>query len=123
MALAGAAFAALPRAILSAFTSIPEVVAIGVPLLYLAAAFQLFDGLQIVTTGALRGAGDTRSGAIVLAIAWWALAVPVGLWLCFGRALGILGLWTGLTLGLVAAGCFLVPVWMRVAARFTRLSG
>jgi MATE family multidrug resistance protein len=123
MALAGAAFAVLPRAVLSAFTSIPEVVAIGVPLLYLAAAFQLFDGLQIVTTGALRGAGDTRSGAVVLAIAWWALAVPVGLWLCFDRALGILGLWAGLTLGLVAAGCFLVPVWIRVSARFARLSG
>ncbi len=123
MALAGTAFALLPRAIVHAFTTIPDVVAIGVPLLYLAAVFQLFDGLQIVTTGALRGAGDTRSGALVLTIAWWVLAVPVGMWLCFGRDLGVLGLWAGLTLGLVAAGCFLVPVWTRAVGRFLRVSG
>jgi len=115
MALAGVAFAVIPRTILTAFTSVPDVIRIGVPLLYLAAVFQLFDGLQVVTTGALRGAGNTRAAALAGSIAWWALAIPVGTWLCFGAGLGVVGLWAGLALGLVAAACFLIPVWSRLA--------
>ena len=121
MILAGVAFAVFPATIVAVFTSAPEVSRIGVPLLYLAALFQLFDGLQIVATGALRGAGDTRSAAIAGAVAWWALAVPAGTWLCFRENLGVTGLWAGLTLGLVAAGCGLLPVWARTAGRFVRV--
>jgi MATE family multidrug resistance protein len=117
MAAAGAAFALFPGAILRAFTTDATVLRTGVPLLYLAAVFQLFDGVQVVTTGALRGLGDTRSAAIASVVAWWVLGVPAGTWLCFGAGLGVVGLWSGLSLGLVAVGCLLVPVWARTARR------
>ncbi len=117
MTLAGAAFALFPRAVVGAFTTDAAVVQAGVPLLYLAAVFQLFDGLQVVTTGALRGTGDTRSAAIAGVVAWWVLGVPFGTWLCFHAGLGVVGLWSGLSLGLVAVGCLLLPVWAKTAAR------
>jgi len=52
-------------------------------LLLVAAAFQLFDGLQVVSTGALRGAGDTSTPMLANGIAYWCIGLPLGYVLCF----------------------------------------
>jgi MATE family multidrug resistance protein len=78
-----------------------------------AAAFQLFDGVQAVTTGALRGAGDTRTPMICHLVAYWGVGLPLGYVLCFRAGWGAVGLWIGLCLALIAIGLTLLLVWSR----------
>jgi len=77
------------------------------------AAFQLFDGIQSVATGALRGAGDTRTPMLCHFTAYWIIGLPLGAWLCFRRGWGALGLWIGLSLALILIGIVLLVVWRR----------
>jgi MATE family multidrug resistance protein len=107
-----------PETIARIFTPDAAVIAAAVPILRLAALFQLFDGFQVVTTGALRGIGDTRTPMLCHFAGYWVLGFPLGLWLGFGRSMQALGIWTGLSLGLIAVGSVLLAVW-RHAARTT----
>ena len=68
--------------------------------LWLAAAFQLFDGLQATANGALRGLKDTRVPMLITLVSYWVVGMPVAWWLGFHTALGAAGLWWGLTAGL-----------------------
>lgn len=104
-------FLTVPRSILGLFTTDAAVISIGVTLLGAAAVFQLFDGLQVVATGALRGAGETRRPMLCNLVAHWALGLPIGYVLAFHRGWRILGIWIGLTTGLIAAGLILLVVW------------
>ena len=73
---------------LSVFTTDARVLEIGSRLLAIAAAFQLFDGTQAVTTGVLRGIGDTRTPMVMNVIGHWVLGLPVGYALCFRFGVG-----------------------------------
>jgi MATE family multidrug resistance protein len=106
-------FLLAPTPILRVFTSDPRVLASGVGLLLIAAAFQLFDGAQVVLTGALRGTGDTRTPMVANLVGYWVIGLPVGCVLCFGRGVGVPGLWMGLCVGLVCVGLTLLVVWAR----------
>lgn len=99
------------------FTTDPAVVATGIGLMRVAAAFQLFDGLQVVTTGALRGLGDTRAPMFANLVGHWLIALPIAAFAGFGLGFGVIGLWTGLSVGLVLVGMFLLAVWRRHLAR------
>jgi multidrug resistance protein, MATE family len=112
---AAVVFLVLPRPLLLAFTSSPAVIEIGVVLLALAAVFQLFDGLQVVATGALRGLGDTRTPMLCNLAAHWVLGLPLGYALAFHWGLGVPGLWVGLSAGLIMCGVILLGVWRRRA--------
>jgi MATE family multidrug resistance protein len=89
------------------------VIGIGVVLLRVAAVFQLFDGLQGVTTGVLRGVGDTRTPMLWNLAGHWAFGLPLGYWLAFARDWNVLGLWVGLSAGLSIVCVVLVVVWIR----------
>ncbi len=104
-----------PAQLVSVFTTDPRVISIGSRLLVIAAAFQLFDGTQAVATGVLRGTGDTRTPMIVNVIGHWVLGLPIGYTLCFQSAWGVLGLWIGLSVGLVFTALVLTGVWWRRA--------
>jgi MATE family multidrug resistance protein len=117
MAMAGLTFLLVPGPILGSFTTDPAVVRTGLALLGVAAFFQVFDGLQGVATGALRGAGDTRTPMLVNLLAHWALGLPCAYALAFPGRLGVLGLWLGLSLGLVVAGLVLIRAWSLEARR------
>lgn len=103
-----------------AFTPDSAVIAATIPLLYVAAAFQFFDGLQITATGALRGAGNTHAGLIVQIIGYWIIGLPIGSWLGFRLHYGALGLWIGLCAGLIVAGVALTAVWNRTTRSLTK---
>jgi multidrug resistance protein, MATE family len=105
-------FLLAPRAILGVFTADSAVLAVGTPLLLIAALFQLFDGLQVVTTGILRGAGDTRTPMICNVLAHWGLGLPTAAGLAFGAGWGVIGLWIGLCTGLIVLGLALLTVWL-----------
>lgn len=119
MALAGLAILLFPAAILRLYTPDRAVIASGVPLLFWAAAFQLFDGTQVVSTGALRGLGDTRTPFWANTIGYWILGLPIGALLCFEVEIGIPGLWIGLTIGLMVAAAILLRKW-RISSRTAR---
>jgi MATE family, multidrug efflux pump len=111
MTLIGLGLFIWPASLIRIFTTDPRIVDIGVGLLAIAAAFQLFDGTQAVATGVLRGIGETRMPMIVNAVGHWVLGLPVGYALCFRFAWGVAGLWVGLSIGLVLSAVVLVAVW------------
>lgn len=117
MGLAGMVFALAPGLVLGAFTKDPELLAIGVGLLRIAAVFQLFDGLQVAATGILRGAAETRLPMVANLAGHWVLGLPLGYYLCFERGMDAAGLWTGLSAGLIVVALLLVFYWWRLPLR------
>ena len=108
-------FVFAPRQIARAYTHDPQVISFAINLFYIAAVFQLFDGLQTVATGALRGAGNTRTPMVWNLVGYWAIGLPLGCWLCFVRGWGVVGLWVGLCVALILIGVGLLDVWRKTA--------
>src|SRR5713226_3994582 len=117
MTCASAGLLLFPRWIARMYTPDETVIHSTILLLAAGAAFQLFDGIQTVATGALRGAGDTRTPMICHFTAYWIIGLPLGAWLCFRRGLGALGLWAGLSLALILIGIVLLFAWRRAVRR------
>jgi MATE family multidrug resistance protein len=111
MGSAGVALGAAPRWIVRIYTNDAAVIACGALLLRIAALFQLFDGLQVVATGALRGLGDTRTPMLAHLVGYWALGLPVAYLLCFRFGWGAAGIWVGLSAALILIGSALVLAW------------
>jgi MATE family multidrug resistance protein len=118
MSIPALALLAAPAWIARMFTSQAEVIAPAIILLRIAAFFQLFDGLQVVATGALRGAGDTRTPMLCHFGGYWLVGLPLGSALCFWRGMGAAGLWTGLSTALILIGITLAGLWGRAARAF-----
>lgn len=98
----------LPRA----FTPDLEVIAAAALILPVAAAFQIFDGIQVVGGGILRGMGQTKPAAAFNLVGYYGLALPLAYWLAFPRGMGLPGIWWGLCLGL-ATVAVCVTLWIR----------
>lgn len=94
-------------------TSDLEVIAISASIFPIAAAFQIFDGVQVVGCGVLRGMGRTRPVAWFNLFAYWVVGLPVGGWLALQRDFGLAGIWWGLCLGLAVVAVSLLA-WIRV---------
>ena len=121
MSAAAGVFLVFPRALIGAFTSDAGVLEVGVSLLAVAAVFQLFDGLQGVSTGVLRGAGDTRTPMLWNLAGHWLIGLPLGYALCFIAGLGVIGLWWGLSVGLIICGiALLLGVRSRLSTKRAR---
>jgi multidrug resistance protein, MATE family len=112
MAVAGVVLYLFPSILLRVYTNDLSVIKAGVPLLFVCAWFQLFDGLQSVTTGALRGAGDTRTPMLVNLAGHWLIGLPLATCLAFWVGWGVFGLWIGLSAGLIFVGFVLISFWM-----------
>ena len=112
MCITALVFLTTPEWLATRYTTEAETVAIAAALIPLAGMFQVFDGLQAVTGGVLRGTGDTRIPAILHVVAFWGVGVPLGMFLGFRTPLRERGLWIGLVAGLAAAA--LLQSW-RVA--------
>jgi multidrug resistance protein, MATE family len=117
----GVALVAFPRAIGRAYTTDRAVIEAAVGLLAVGAMFQLFDGVQVAATGALRGAGDTRTPMLCHLIAYWAIGLPVGYFLCFSLQWGAAGMWMGLCLALILIGVVLLAAWSRKVSKLARV--
>jgi MATE family multidrug resistance protein len=117
MACAAAVFLLAPKVLLHIYTSDSDVLRVGLPLLGLAAGFQVFDGLQTVATGALRGVGETRVPMLFNLVGYWVFGLPLGYLLCFRFQRGIFGLWIGLSLALIVIAMLVLWRWARDARR------
>jgi multidrug resistance protein, MATE family len=113
MSCAGLMLLTFAHPIARIYTPQAEVVRAGAALLMVAAVFQLFDGLQVVATGALRGAGNTRTPMLANLFGYWGIGLPLGALLCFRWRLGAPGMWSGLCVALIMIGSVLAVVWHR----------
>jgi MATE family multidrug resistance protein len=111
-------FLVAPQYIVRIYTPDPAVLRAASTLLFVGGFFQLFDGMQTVATGALRGAGDTRTPMICHLILYWLVGLPLGAYLCFHLGWGAAGLWTGLCIALILIGCALLYFWRRKERSF-----
>jgi MATE family multidrug resistance protein len=118
MSLGAVTLITVPHLIARLFTPEAGAIVAAMKLLRIAAFFQLFDGLQVVAVGALRGAGDTRTPMLCHFAGYWLIGLPLGYELCFGRGFGAAGLWAGLSVGLILIGCVLTLLWWRSSRRF-----
>jgi MATE family multidrug resistance protein len=110
-------FLALPRALAAAYTTDAAVVGLAAALIPIAGVFQIFDGVQVVSSGVLRGLGDTRAPMVVNVLGFWLVGMPVSLSLAFPLELGPRGLWWGLVAGLAAVAVLLL---LRISSRLSR---
>lgn len=101
------------RQLLGCFTQDPAVIALGMKILLIVAFFQMADGTQVSTTGALRGLGNTRAAMFANLIGHYPIGLVSGLLLGFGLGFGVLGIWAGLALGLVCVALLLIRSWKR----------
>lgn len=117
MGLSGLLFFLFSGTIVGWFTDDPQLIAAAIPLIAVAAVFQLSDGLQGVSAGVLRGAGDTRFPFIANLIGHWTLGLPIAMALGLWLGLGVTGLWWGLCVGLTAVAIALVFRFLRLSSR------
>lgn len=89
------------------FTTDIRVIQLASQLLVLAAAFQLPDGLQVASAGALRGLKDARIPMVITLLAYWGAGLTLAWWLGFRMEVGPVGIWGGLIAGLSVAGVLL----------------
>jgi len=109
-----------PGQIARLYTGDAQVIETASQLLFLAAIFQVFDGLQVSGAGALRGLKDTRVPMAITLIAYWVFALPVGYYLAFYVGWGPRGLWSGLIAGLCCASLLMNLRFYTKIARLIR---
>ncbi|MEQ9399244.1 MAG: MATE family efflux transporter [Longimicrobiales bacterium] len=117
MTLTAALFLTVPEPLARLYSADAPVVALAATLLPVAGLFQIFDGLQVVSAGVLRGVGDTRIPMLMNLLGFWVVGLPVSAALAFTADLGPPGVWWGLALGI---GVVAVLLLTRVRARFGR---
>jgi MATE family multidrug resistance protein len=105
------AFLAAGRPLIAAFSRDATVLDIGPPLLAIAGVCLMFDGTQGISTGILRGLGDTRTPMIANFAGHWLVGLPLGYAACFWWGWGVQGLWLGLAAGLTGVGVALLVTW------------
>ncbi len=115
MSLMSLAFVLAPGPLAFVITDEAEVIAAAVPLVLVAAAFQVGDGVQAVAAGALRGAGDTRYAMIANLLGHYGVGLPVGVALTWGAGWGAPGLWWALTAGLSTVAVALTLRFLRIS--------
>jgi MATE family multidrug resistance protein len=109
------------RQLLGCFTQDLAVIDLGMKILLFVALFQMADGTQVSATGALRGLGNTRAAMFANLIGHYPIGLALGLVMCFSLGFGVLGLWSGLALGLVCVAGLLIRSWVRNTRDLSRL--
>jgi len=119
----GVVFLVIPGPLASMFSKVEDtaVIEVTLALLPVAAVFQVMDGVQVVSLGALRGVGDTKAPMFINLVGFWVIGLPAGYLLAFSFGVGPAGLWWGLTVGLTIVAVFLVlRVWFKLRGALTR---
>jgi MATE family multidrug resistance protein len=106
-----------PTILARLYTGDADVILLAAMLIPIAGVFQVFDGIQAVAAGVLRGIGDTHAPAIINVVGFWLIGLPVSWGLAFRLGGGAVGLWWGIVVGLAAVALILLG---RVRVRLGR---
>jgi multidrug resistance protein, MATE family len=117
MCVSALAFRVFPGVFARAYTGDAAVIALAAALIPIAGVFQVFDGIQAVAAGVLRGIGDTHAPAIINVVGFWLIGLPVSWVLTFRYGGGPVGFWWGIVVGLAAVALILLA---RVRVRLGR---
>jgi len=98
------------------YISDPVVLRAASTLLLIAAAFQLVDGLQALGVGLLRGMEDKRIPTLLVLVAYWIVALPLGTYLVMNSSYGLYGMWVALAGGLLLSAIFLILRFLHLTA-------
>jgi MATE family multidrug resistance protein len=112
MLVSATAFVLFREAIPALYTDDASVIALAATIFPIAAAFQVFDGTQVVGGGVLRGMGKTRPAALFNFMGYYLWALPIGWWFAFGLDMGLAGIWWALCVGLATVAVLLL-LWVR----------
>ena len=123
MALAGITFIFFNDVIPYIFTQDPEVVKIAAKLLYVAAAFQLFDAVQLSALASLRALADVKWPLITSIFSYYVVGVPFAYIAGTMIGLGPVGVWLGLLMGLMLAAILFLYRFNKLTRNFTTNSG
>lgn len=112
-----ALFLVFPSQLASIYTRDPAVLALAALLIPISGIFQVFDGIQVVSAGVLRGVADTRVPMVLVLVGFWLVGLPTSALMAFTFDRGPRGLWWGLAIGLGTVAALLL---IRVRVRFGR---
>jgi MATE family multidrug resistance protein len=117
MAISSLVILAAREHIAAAYTSDLAVRELAVWLLLFVAAFQIPDGLQVGSAGALRGFKDAKVPMALNLFAYWMIGFPAAWWFGIRQGAGPSGIWAGLIAGLVVCAVLLIWRYRRIAGR------
>ncbi|MEI8377185.1 MAG: MATE family efflux transporter [bacterium] len=96
-------FVTIPKNLIEIFTNDIAVIALAIPVMFIVACFQIFDGLQIAFSGIFKGLKVTKPIMLTTALAYWIIGIPIGCVLAFKYHIVLAGFWTGLAIALFVA--------------------
>ena len=103
-------------------TDVNEVIELASKLLIIAGVFQLFDGIQAVVLGALRGMQDVNKPALIIFLSYGLIGFPTSYFLGFYTNLSVVGIWIGLMTGLLSSSLFLFLRFNYLSKKTIRLN-
>ncbi|WP_413581884.1 MATE family efflux transporter [Bdellovibrio sp. HCB288] len=118
MSMCGLGFLILRHWFPTLYVSDPDVIAWAAQFFVVVALFEVFDGVQAVAIGALRGMSDTQWPSVIAFFAYWIMGLPGGYLLAFHLGVGPVGIWIGLLIGLIFASILLTYRFHRLSKRF-----
>lgn len=96
-------FVSIPKNLIEIFTNDIAVLTLAIPVMFIVACFQIFDGLQVAFSGILKGLKATKPIMLTTALAYWIIGIPIGCILAFKYHIVLAGFWTGLAIALFVA--------------------
>ena len=96
MALCSVLLLTFPEEIFKIFTSNPEMLSLGLPILHIAAFYLMFDGCQVSLSGILKGLKMTKIASVSLIAGYWLFGLPFGYFLAYHYHMSLRGFWIGL---------------------------
>jgi len=117
MGMTATLFLMIPEQLASIITDQPTVIRAAVPLLAVGAAFALFDGIQVVMSSALRGAGDITLPSLMAFGGYWLIGFPVAMYCAYTLEYGVIGFWYGFTVALFTMSLVLSGRFLWISSR------
>jgi len=112
MSLSASMMMLIPNFLVAIYTTDLKLTDVATGLLFFAALFQFSDGLQVSSSGALRGLKDTKMPMIITAISYWLVGFPIGYYLAEYQGYQVNGYWIGMIFGLSTAAVLLLSRWV-----------
>ncbi len=120
MAIGSVTYALFPGFLVSLFTTDNVLINICIPVVYMIAFYQIFDGLQVSLSGIYKGIKKTKIVTLANFIGYWLISIPLGYTLAFKYNLKLLGFWIGLAIASVILCAIMAAILIRYINRMKK---